>query len=710
MQENKNSKKKRIEHVEIVLDNPDTKNFNSKDEKYLITLSKRLKATSEKEINSKKTRTKKDTKIDADSLKPRVTIHIREKESIKKIDLTPKKEEKKPIIEKKEELKIEDDDIIEVEKIETTAPTFIEVKPKEIKIKKEKTEKKTIVEWEPVEEVTAEPETKPEEGVFEEVEEIKEIKKDKKIKIPKKEKVETEKESEGFFIEDITEEKQVIDDGTKIDAFKEIKSIDEKTAILLYNKGYTSSDDLKDITFKELSKIKGIKRKKAKQIIKEIKEKTQWQPGDLEIKKETTIGEPLEKKQISKSKKEVTPIPIEETAEIEITPEQIQKETTEDKQKIMNTFKEIKNIDEQTAKLLYNNGYTTPEKLKTITPKELKKIGIKRKKAKQIIKEIKEFNEKEKQIPPIEPSNDKLLLTKEKIPEEPVKEESKEIEGPVELNNDSFWIPIEEEAPLEKKKTKEKSKRKTKKPKLDSKKKKNIDPLMELKSIDEKTAEILLDNNIKSTDDLKKKSVKDLAKIKGIKKKVAEDIFEELNKKDEDQEEFVEFIVEDEKIQDDEIKEIENKIFNHVENSKKEKTSVFKGIKSIDEKTANLLVENGITSLDNLRSKTIKELVKIKGIKRKTAKQIKKELQELDLSKNQNFYFHKMEHNDEEVSGFRYGEYILFEKEINIGSNKKRIVRFFSKQKPNDSKPINLPEGYIVKENKNGIPYLKKYN
>ncbi len=410
------------------------------------------------------------------------------------------------------------------------------------------------------------------------------------------------------------------------------------------------------------------------------------------------------------TQEEVTPIPIEETAEIEITPEQIQKETTEDKQKIMNTFKEIKNIDEQTAKLLYNNGYTTPEKLKTITPKELKKIGIKRKKAKQIIKEIKELNEKEKQIPPIEPSNDKLLLTKEKIPEEPVKEESKEIEGPVELNNDSFWIPIEEEAPLEKKKTKEKSKRKTKKPKLDSKKKKNIDPLMELKSIDEKTAEILLDNNIKSTDDLKKKSVKDLAKIKGIKKKVAEDIFEELNKKDEDQEEFVEFIVEDEKIQDDEIKEIENKIFNHVENSKKEKTSVFKGIKSIDEKTANLLVENGITSLDNLRSKTIKELVKIKGIKRKTAKQIKKELQELDLSKNQNFYFHKMEHNDEEVSGFRYGEYILFEKEINIGSNKKRIVRFFSKQKPNDSKPINLPEGYIVKENKNGIPYLKKYN
>ena len=48
----------------------------------------------------------------------------------------------------------------------------------------------------------------------------------------------------------------------------------------------------------------------------------------------------------------------------------------------------------------------------------------------------------------------------------------------------------------------------------------------------------------------------------------------------------------------------------------------FKEIKSIDEKTAKLLKENGIKSIETLNSKTIKDLTKIRGIRKKLAQEI----------------------------------------------------------------------------------------
>ena len=63
----------------------------------------------------------------------------------------------------------------------------------------------------------------------------------------------------------------------------------------------------------------------------------------------------------------------------------------------------------------------------------------------------------------------------------------------------------------------------------------------------------------------------------------------------------------------------------------------------------------------------------------------------------------------EEIKGFRHKDYTLFEKTIKVPSGKIRIVRFFSKAQPEDSEPIELPKGYVVKVNKKtGVPYLKK--
>jgi len=65
-------------------------------------------------------------------------------------------------------------------------------------------------------------------------------------------------------------------------AFKGIESIDDKIAELLYTNGYFSIENLKDATVDDLVQIRGIKRTLAKQIKKEIEQKTTF-PEELEF-------------------------------------------------------------------------------------------------------------------------------------------------------------------------------------------------------------------------------------------------------------------------------------------------------------------------------------------------------------------------------------------------------------------------------------------
>jgi hypothetical protein len=157
--------------------------------------------------------------------------------------------------------------------------------------------------------------------------------------------------------------------------------------------------------------------------------------------------------------------------------------------------------------------------------------------------------------------------------------------------------------------------------------------------------------------------------------------------------------------------------------------SVFDEISSIDNKIAELLVNYGYSSLDELNNATIKDLINIKGIRRKTAKKIKQEIkkhfEEIESSEFENFEedlsdddFEKdidefkdskknMEHFEDGF--FKYGEYSLYRKEIILQSDKKRIIHFFCKEKPDDGEQVNLPEGYEVKINKKtGVPYISR--
>jgi hypothetical protein len=157
--------------------------------------------------------------------------------------------------------------------------------------------------------------------------------------------------------------------------------------------------------------------------------------------------------------------------------------------------------------------------------------------------------------------------------------------------------------------------------------------------------------------------------------------------------------------------------------------------KTIDRTTAEMLYGHGITSAQSLIHITIKDLQKIKGMKRRTARKIRKELDTLKSSQlttpiqkpaqkefqttgeDADSYTEwesydveeTQERSKERTQAYTHGEYTLYKKEIVIKNGSNRTVHFFSKKIPDSGKPAALPEGYIVKINKKtGLPYIKK--
>ena len=704
MQKNEGSKDEVIVKLRKVLDN---KSFQN--EKYLDSLDKRLRESPYEKSDEEKSY----------SMKPKVTIRARPKKEPEIIKVKgPEPKFEFLSVEKEKEQKAETEDIFEIEKVEVPGPRFVEVKPKvTIREPKEPFDEKKpsapseeLTEWETVEKKEVEqqsPEFKPVEKVQEKprvtkfcsycnapVEkmsnfcsncghslkpEVKEIKPTKEIKPSSKEPelptfipVKKVKEDESVVWEPIDIEKSkkeaeeiesfkeepIIPKENKIEPFKGMESINEDTAILLYNYGFISIDSLKEASIKDITRIKGIKRKTAKKIKKEIETKFKKTDKIIPINVSETAMVDLKESQVTdqeteEMKDKFSPVELsrkssewssvdefEETPEKKSIPEEnidlveefkIESVPRENK---IEPFRGIESIDPEIAVQLYDNGFTSLDSLKSATARDLRKKGIKRKIAKKIVKE----------------------LSKTSVQKAVEAESEKEIESKK---------PEKIKAPAKKK----------------SKKKKREEDF----------------SNYFIDEDKKEEANK-------IEQKIAE--YEPLRAEEE-------FLSED-------ISEVK-------------KENPFKEIRSVDDKIAKLLKGNGINSIDSLNNTNIKDLVKIKGIKRKVAKNIKKEAseyvvknkpkkEEKTYSREENPFIKgeedEWESFDEdkipesllmETEGYKYGDFTLYEKEIENKNGKKTTIRFFSKAEPEEGKPIELPEGYEVKENsKTGIPYLKK--
>jgi len=58
---------------------------------------------------------------------------------------------------------------------------------------------------------------------------------------------------------------------------------------------------------------------------------------------------------------------------------------------------------------------------------------------------------------------------------------------------------------------------------------------------------------------------------------------------------------------------------------------------------------------------------------------------------------------------YRYGEYTLYRREVELKSGMTLTIYFFSKKKPKSGTPTSMPYEYTVKINKrSNMPYLKK--
>jgi len=127
-------------------------------------------------------------------------------------------------------------------------------------------------------------------------------------------------------------------------------------------------------------------------------------------------------------------------------------------------------------------------------------------------------------------------------------------------------------------------------------------------TINKKLSELLTKNGYKSVESLKNVTIKKLTEIEGIDKKTAKKIIKEVKKK---------------------AKQKDKKEDDAPEANKEEKDymQAFKNIDCIDENVARILFENGIKTIDDLKNSSVKQISSIKGIKKKIAKNIKKEIE-----------------------------------------------------------------------------------
>jgi len=262
MQENEKSKKKTIEKLRMILDNPYSEDLHIENEKNLDTLRERLAKSNNGNLGYiHETFVSED-----DSLKASVIVHKKEKDN----PVVPEFKQVEPEVEKQKEDPFKDEALYEVEKVEAYLPEFTEVKPEE-----SAKEGKTPAEEKPesIEGKKADV-TKSPKSINEELPEWEPVDAgETKVAEVKEEREKELSEWESISSEEPEWEKKeipVAKEESKIDVFKDIESIDEKTAILLYNSNFTSIDNLRRASLKDLTNIKGIKKKLAKQIKKDI--------------------------------------------------------------------------------------------------------------------------------------------------------------------------------------------------------------------------------------------------------------------------------------------------------------------------------------------------------------------------------------------------------------------------------------------------------
>ena len=315
------------------------------------------------------------------------------------------------------------------------------------------------------------------------------------------------------------------------------------------------------------------------------------------------------------------------------------------------SIKNLKSIDEKTAKKLIAKGIKTIEKLKSTQKKDLMKIkGIKKKKIEEIFKDIKTLEKKDFDLNDSNIEKTKTNTIEKEAKGDLQKPEKEELE-PEKQNKPKkrslFKIPkIKKDAKIKEVGTKKEIYEQEKK----------VEPDKELDKDNDKlnTGKDIKDSEDKKPEKTKKKFPIKIPKIKKEKPQPPEkidtkpqieeqesdksepetEIQEGQFKKPEKQKRKITFklpnIKKDKQKQTPPSKEKPQDVIKEEDIDLSEDTikkiRVFEELKSIDNKIALALYDNGIRSVDDLKKASIKDLMKIKELNKRIVKRIIKDL------------------------------------------------------------------------------------
>lgn len=322
MSAKKKGDEKKLEQVRMMLDNPYNQDSEEGD-KYLAALQKRLTGPSH-QLEIRYSSSKKDT-----DLTPHVVVHRKKEDSIVKkaaIDETGVKQSYR--------VDFADEDLFEVERLVDEIPEFVEVQPQVEEedesvpqfeeVSKEKGELDELPKWDPVieenqkqvSEIEKESDLKKTIKKFEPVDTVEETEDEKR----KPEKSETEKELDeskkldeekgnmeiwdepetdlsskqnGSSVwEPINGKKKKRDLKKRAEIFKIFAScnhINQETAVLLFDQGIKTVDELKQTSLETLKDIDGISDEQAEHIFHEVNKDSQKISDAQEMKEEKEV-------------------------------------------------------------------------------------------------------------------------------------------------------------------------------------------------------------------------------------------------------------------------------------------------------------------------------------------------------------------------------------------------------------------------------------
>ena len=126
-------------------------------------------------------------------------------------------------------------------------------------------------------------------------------------------------------------------------------------------------------------------------------------------------------------------------------------------------------------------------------------------------------------------------------------------------------------------------------------------------------------------------------------------------------------------------------------------------VKGIGEKRAEMLYESGFDTFEKIASAKPREISKkVKGISTELARKLKRDIKKIMQTHSSEEEIPEWE-TVEKNEPYRYEDYTLY-----MVEKRGKVKYVFSKKPPRKGKPCQIPDGYVIKINRKGVPSLEK--